>query len=154
MADYSLLRGLPKGSWASGTTVRQVMRANRSRDTRPELSLRRAAHRVGLRYFVNREPFPKAGCRADLVFPRARVAVFVDGCFWHACPTHGRRPVTNRGYWEAKLDRNQARDRAVDAHLEDAGWRVVHVWEHDDMVAAARALRHLLKVEVGDGRTR
>jgi DNA mismatch endonuclease (patch repair protein) len=76
-------------------------------------------------------------CRADVVFARARVAVFVDGCFWHRCPQHGTRPRTHSDYWQAKLDRNVARDRRNDDALTDAGWAVVRIWEHEDADAAA-----------------
>jgi DNA mismatch endonuclease (patch repair protein) len=74
---------------------------------------------------------PGLRCRPDIIFPKVRVAVFVDGCFWHQCPQHGTEPRTNSGYWAAKLDRNVARDRRNDAALEAAGWRVVRVWEHE-----------------------
>lgn len=79
--------------------------------------------------------------RADIVFPRARIAVFVDGCFWHACPVHGTTPQANEAWWAAKLARNVARDRATDEHLESLGWLAVRVWEHADMPAAAAQIR-------------
>ena len=75
--------------------------------------------------------------RADLVFTRAKVAVYVDGCFWHGCPLHGTWPKANAEWWRAKLERNIKRDRDTDRQLEAAGWRVARVWEHEDMVAAA-----------------
>ncbi|HEX9786189.1 MAG TPA: very short patch repair endonuclease [Opitutaceae bacterium] len=68
--------------------------------------------------------------RPDFVFPRRKLAVFVDGCFWHGCPEHGRRPLSNRGYWEAKISRNRARDRNVNRQLRECGWRVLRIWEH------------------------
>ena len=91
---------------------------------------------------------PGAGvrCRADVVFTVARVAVFVDGCFWHRCPAHGTRPRTNADYWQAKLDRNVARDRANDEALAAAGWRVFRVWEHEDPVRAASRIAALVTV--------
>ena len=82
------------------------MRANRRRDTGPELALRRELHRRGLRYRVDHAPIAGLRCRADIVFTRARVAVFVDGCFWHACPEHGNIPTANREWWQAKLELN------------------------------------------------
>lgn len=83
-------------------------------------------------------PLPMLRCRADLVFPTERVAVFVDGCYWHGCPEHGGRPMTNSAYWNAKIARNVARDRRNDAALADAGWGVVRVWEHEPPSDAAR----------------
>lgn len=112
------------------------MQGNRKRDTGPELALRSALHRRGLRYRVNVKPVATIPCRADIVFRRQRVAVFVDGCFWHACPQHGTSPRTNASYWSAKIARNVERDRRNDADLTAAGWTVVRVWEHEHPQAA------------------
>lgn len=103
------------------------------RDTGPELRLRRALHALGLRYRLR----VKLPGRPDIVFSRARVAVFVDGCFWHACPQHGTTPKNNREWWAEKLRRNVARDREKDEQLRALGWDVVHVWEHDNLERAA-----------------
>jgi DNA mismatch endonuclease (patch repair protein) len=121
------------------------MQGNRGSDTRPEVMLRSALHRRGLRFRKGVVP-PRSGvrCRADVVFPAARVVVFVDGCFWHRCPEHGTRPRTNAAYWQAKLDRNVARDRANDESLAGAGWRVVRIWEHEDPDNAAERIAALL----------
>lgn len=113
------------------------MRGNRSTETSPEVALRSELHRRGLGFRKHRQPIPGLRCRADLVFAGPRVAVFVDGCFWHRCPEHGTDPRTNSDYWEAKLDRNVARDRRNDAALVAAGWRVVRVWEHEAPQRAA-----------------
>lgn len=116
------------------------MEANRRSDTTPERLLRSALHVRGLRYRKDRR-IEAAGrkVRPDLVFGPTKVAVFVDGCFWHKCPLHSTRPVANAEYWRAKLDRNVERDRADDAALKAAGWTVIRIWEHDDPeVAAAR----------------
>lgn len=113
------------------------MRGNRSRDTRPEVAVRSALHRRGLRFFKNARPVAGLRCSADVVFPRQRIAVFIDGCYWHRCPIHGTRPMTNAGYWSAKLDRNVARDRRNDAALAEEGWQVMRFWEHDDPAAVA-----------------
>jgi DNA mismatch endonuclease, patch repair protein len=121
------------------------MQGNRGRDTRPELALRSALHRRGLRFFKNRRPELDVSCRADVVFPAARVAVFLDGCFWHQCPDHGTAPGTNSTYWRAKLDRNVARDRRNDADLRAAGWRVVRVWEHEEPDAAAEVIAEFVR---------
>jgi DNA mismatch endonuclease (patch repair protein) len=102
--------------------------------TKPEVVLRRELHRRGLRFRVNHPGLPG---RPDVAFTRARIAVFVDGCFWHACPEHGTLPRNNREWWQAKLDRNVTRDRAKDAALTSLGWTVLHVWEHEAAEAAA-----------------
>lgn len=132
----------------AATTKR--MRANRRRDTGAELAVRSHLHRAGLRYFVDRPiNLPGRAVRPDLTFLRARVAVFIDGCFWHACPEHGTRPRRNDGYWSAKLDRNVARDRAVDMALTEAGWAVVRHWEHEPADEAARAIAAVVASRAG-----
>jgi DNA mismatch endonuclease (patch repair protein) len=115
---------------ATSARFRRQARAS----TKPELALRRELHRRGLRFRVNHPELPG---RPDIAFTRAKIAVFVDGCFWHRCPEHGTLPRNNREWWEAKLDRNVARDRAKDAALVDLGWTVMHAWEHEspDFVA-------------------
>jgi DNA mismatch endonuclease (patch repair protein) len=120
------------------------MRAIRRTDTKPELALRRALHRLGYRFRKDYRLDLATGrrVRPDIVFTRRRIAVFVDGCFWHACPEHGSKPAVNQGYWNPKLQRNTERDRAADAALELAGWQVVRLWEHvplDDAVTAVVA---------------
>lgn len=114
------------------------MQAVKRRDTKPELLLRSELHRRGLRFFVDRAPLPKMRRRADLVFPRKKVAVYVDGCFWHGCPIHGTWPKNNAEWWRAKIEGNQARDRDTDKRLVDAGWTVIRVWEHEGLIAADR----------------
>lgn len=106
------------------------MQANRSKDTRAELALRRELHRRGLRYFIHRRPVPGVRRTADLLFPRVRVAVFVDGCFWHGCPIHHTTAKANAEFWADKVAGNQARDRETDRLLAAAGWTVIRVWEH------------------------
>ncbi len=120
------------------------MRANRRTDTKPEIALRHALHRQGYRYRKDYrlDLAPGSRVRPDIAFTARRVAVFVDGCFWHACPQHGTRPASNTWYWGPKLQRNVERDRAADAALAAAGWQVVRVWEHEtleDAVAAVTA---------------
>lgn len=105
----------------------ETMRRVKGRDTSCEVRLRRALHRRGLRYSLRRALPGKP----DIVFVRARVAVFVDGCFWHGCPRHCRMPSSNTDYWEAKIERNTARDQRVAKALRSQGWRVIRVWEHD-----------------------
>ena len=117
-------------SWASSPAVRATMRGNRGRDTRPELALRRAVHAQGLRYFVNRRPVKTIRRTADLVFPTAQLAVFLDGCFWHGCPMHHVAPKANADFWAEKVTRNRERDAQTDHLLADKGWTVLRVWEH------------------------
>ncbi|MEU0057332.1 very short patch repair endonuclease [Streptomyces sp. NPDC006334] len=136
----------PGESWASNAGVRASMQANRSRDTRPELALRRAVHSLGLRYRVAARPLPTLRRTADLVFPRQKVAVFLDGCFWHGCPEHHTRAARNSEYWSAKVNRNRERDLDTTARLTEAGWLVIRVWEHENPATAAlsvaEAVRH------------
>jgi DNA mismatch endonuclease (patch repair protein) len=122
---------------------RANMQANRRRDTGPERRLRSLLHREGLRFRVDhRIGTGRSAPRPDIAFIGARVAVFVDGCFWHSCPDHGAVPRSNAAYWGPKLERNRARDRDNERMLEELGWEVERVWEHEDpAVAAARVAR-------------
>lgn len=113
------------------------MRSNKGRDTKPELAIRRAVHAAGLRYRVGMRPLPGVRRTADLVFTRAKVAVFVDGCFWHGCPDHYSAPATNRDYWSDKVRRNRERDVETDRLLAESGWQVVRLWEHEPVALAA-----------------
>jgi DNA mismatch endonuclease (patch repair protein) len=113
------------------------MQGNRSEDSRPEVAVRSAVHALGLRFRKHIAPLPDLRCRADLVFARQRIAVFIDGCFWHGCPEHGVSPTTNSAYWQAKLGGNAKRDRRNDATLMKAGWTVIRIWEHEDARVAA-----------------
>ncbi|MEU6136093.1 very short patch repair endonuclease [Nocardioides sp. NPDC047086] len=122
-------------SWASSPAARAVMKGNRRRDTVPEMAVRRAVHALGLRYRVDVRPLDDLNRRADLVFSRARVAVFIDGCYWHGCPDHGTAARTNADYWSAKIQRNRDRDRDTDTLLTSAGWTVLRFWEHDSVDA-------------------
>ena len=128
----------------SSPTVRRVMQGNRGKDTAPELAIRAALHARGLRFFKHRRPLPGLSCEADIVFPTTRIAVFVDGCFWHGCPEHGRRPATNREYWTTKIERNVARDRRNDQALRSEGWTVIRVWEHETVAIAADRIAEVL----------
>lgn len=116
----------------TSAAVTAQMKGNLRTDTRPEVALRSALHARGLRFRKDHRLSVPGGraTRGDVVFPRARVVVFVDGCFWHGCPAHGRVPSTNPHYWPAKLARNRARDERVTAALEEDGWTVLRIWEH------------------------
>lgn len=124
------------------------MQLQRTRDTAPELALRRILHAYGLRYRVDRAPIPESRRRADIVFTRLRVAVYVDGCFWHGCPQHGTRPKSNTVWWDEKLERNRARDAETDRTLAEAGWLVVRVWEHEDPRIAAENVHDIIRSRI------
>lgn len=107
------------------------MQAIRNRDTRPEKLVRKLVHAHGFRYRVCTRPLPDLRRTADMVFRPAKVAVFIDGCYWHGCPEHYVPPKTNPGYWSGKVTRNIARDRDTDKRLQEAGWTVLRFWEHE-----------------------
>jgi DNA mismatch endonuclease (patch repair protein) len=115
------------------------------------MTVRSILHRSGLRYRVNAKPIPTFRRRADLVFCGRRVAVFVDGCFWHGCPDHRRIPKTNTEWWKTKIERNTRRDRDTDRRLSEAGWVVVRIWEHEDPGQAAALVAQAL-VEAAETR--
>ncbi|ATO65159.1 very short patch repair endonuclease [Mycobacterium avium subsp. hominissuis] len=121
------------------------MSRQRTRDTEPEMFLRRELHRRGLRYRVDAAIPGLPRRRADILFTRAKVAVLVDGCFWHGCPEHKTAPTTNGEWWAAKLARNIERDRETDAHLRSFGWTVLRVWEHEDMKHAATDIERIVR---------
>ena len=125
-------------SWASSAAVRRSMQGNKGRDTSPELAVRRLLHAAGLRYRVNYRPLPGLRRTADVVFTRKKIAVFIDGCFWHSCPIHATSPKTNSSYWLSKLEANSARDADTNAQLQAAGWAVFRYWEHESSDAVAR----------------
>lgn len=132
-----------------GGALSRKMSSLARRDTLPEIELRQALHARGMRFRVQ---FPVPGNkrrRIDIAFTRVRLAVYVDGCFWHGCPEHGTQPVANADWWVWKIQRNQWRDRDTDEKLRHSGWTVLRVWEHEDVERAAvrveRAWRRLLK---------
>lgn len=135
----------------SSEAITRVMRGNRKADTRPEIRLRSELHRRGLRF--RKQHLIVAGTikvRADLAFPRQRVAVFMDGCFWHCCPDHGSTPSSNAAYWSVKLARNVERDRQVFDALAKERWQVLRVWEHVPVDEAADEVQNAL----GTGKVR
>ncbi len=125
----------------TASAVRVRMSRQKSRDTGIELALRKALHSAGLRYRVHRRPVKGVRREADLVFGPARVAVFVDGCFWHGCPEHATWPKNNAEFWRVKIETNRKRDADTDARLHEAGWLALRIWEHETVeVAAARVI--------------
>lgn len=128
-------------SWASSAGVRASMRSNRRRDTGPELAVRRLVHAAGLRYRIDFPPLAdNRRLKADLVFTRTKVAVFIDGCFWHGCPQHHTVAKTNEAFWAAKVTGNRERDARMNAQLATAGWTVLRFWEHEDAADVAAAI--------------
>lgn len=111
--------------------------------------MRSAVHAIGLRFRKHERPIRDVRCTADLVFRSARVAVFVDGCYWHRCPEHGSTPRTNDSYWVRKLERNVERDRRNDAVLRGQGWGVIRVWEHEDPATAAQRIAEAVRARQG-----
>ena len=121
------------------------MRRVRRRDTPPEVALRRAFRRRGLGYRVDFRALPDAPWRVDVAFVGRRVAVYVDGCFWHRCPQHGSMPRANAEWWASKLRRTSERDAQATRELTEAGWQVVRVWEHEDVEDAADRITALVR---------
>ncbi len=131
--------------FASSPAVRRRMQATPRRDTPAEMRVRRALHAMGFRYSVDAKPLAHSRRRADIVFRRARIAVFIDGCFWHGCPQHGTWPRTNADWWRDKIVGNQKRDLDTDRELAEEGWRVFRFWEHQDPLVAARRMAAVLR---------
>jgi DNA mismatch endonuclease, patch repair protein len=149
MSSQKAAKAYPHPSSAAASAV---MRANKKRNTGPEIALRRMLFAQGARYRVHL-PIRAGGIlvRPDIVFPARRIAVFLDGCFWHSCPEHGTNPKVNTSYWGPKLERNRQRDELVTRTLESDGWLVLRIWEHVEasaacsLVVAAVASRPLRK---------
>lgn len=135
----------PEGSWASSAARRRNMQAIRSRDTKPERLIRSLLHAQGLRYRVAAKPLPDLRRTADIVFGPAKVAVFIDGCYWHGCPEHYVPPKTNSGYWSGKVAGNMARDRDTDQRLREACF-------DRTPILGARAVQRLRSADRGRGR--
>jgi DNA mismatch endonuclease (patch repair protein) len=120
------------------------MRATRGRDNDLERAVRRVLHSMGYRFSLHKRVLDSSRSRPDIVFQRDKIAVFVDGCFWHACPTHGTLPKANRDWWMQKLNANTERDRRHDVELKAAGWKVIRLWEHDSPRKGAARVRAAL----------
>ena len=120
-----------------GTALSRKMSTLARRDTKPELLLRSELHRRGMRFRVQMKVPGNNRRTVDIAFTRVRLAVYVDGCFWHGCPEHHVRPKANSDWWHWKIERNQARDRDTDKALQSLGWTVIRVWEHVEPRSAA-----------------
>lgn len=125
------------------------MRANKSRDTSPEKAIRSILHRRGLRYRTHAQPIAHLRCNPDLVFSRAQLAVFVDGCWWHGCPEHGELPRANRSWWRQKFQKTKERDHRNNQALIEAGWKVIRVWEHENPGDAADLIESAYLASLG-----
>lgn len=135
-------------SWASSEATRKRMRSQPQKSTKPEVRMRQALTRLGMRYRLQVRPVPTLRRRVDIAFIRARVAVDIRGCFWHACPTHGTRPKSNTEWWDEKLQKNVARDAETVAALSEQDWQTVVVWEHDDPEAAALLIQEIVRARI------
>lgn len=122
------------------------MASVRQKGTQVEINLRRALHDKGLRYRLNVPLLTSPRRSADIVFPRARVAVFVDGCFWHGCPEHASWPKSNADFWREKIETNRSRDADTDQRLTALGWEPIRIWEHEDATRAANRIAELVDV--------
>lgn len=129
----------------SSIAASQRMARVRQRGTKAEIELRRLLHARGLRYRVQVPLLVKPRRVADIVFPRAKIAVFVDGCFWHGCPEHASWPKSNAGFWRDKIETNRLRDTDTDQRLETLGWQVVRIWEHENADDAANRIAALVE---------
>jgi DNA mismatch endonuclease (patch repair protein) len=117
----------------SSPAAENRMKASKQRDTTPEKTLRSNLFRKGLRYRIHKKPIMELNRVADILFPSIKIAIFVDGCFWHGCPIHGTQAKANAQFWKEKIERNKERDIDTTKQLENAGWTVIRIWEHEDL---------------------
>lgn len=130
---------------ASSEAAAKRMRGIRQKHTNIEKLLRSGLHRAGLRFHIHRRVVQECRSIVDVVFPSAKVAVFVDSCFWHGCPIHGTSPKVNQEWWQAKLRANRDRDRRTCRSLRAAGWSVIRVWEHENFDKAVESIRSVVE---------
>jgi DNA mismatch endonuclease (patch repair protein) len=121
------------------------MKAAKPRDTAPEKALRSKLHKKGLRYQVDVKPVRDLNRKADILFRSAKVAVFVDGCFWHGCPIHGTQAKANAEFWKNKIKQNQKRDADTTKQLKIAGWRIIRIWEHENSIKASEKIYNIIR---------
>lgn len=121
------------------------MKAAKPRDTAPEKALRSALHSKGLRFRIDERPIKELNRKADIVFRSAKIAVFVDGCFWHGCPIHGTQAKANAEFWKNKIEQNQRRDWDTNLQLKKAGWRVIRVWEHENPEKISNKIHRIVR---------
>lgn len=123
----------------------RIMALIKGRNTNPELLLRKALHKLGYRYSLKYH-FKELNCRPDLVLVSKRVCIFIDGCFWHACPRCYRAPKSHRKYWVLKMKRNRERDKQQDSYLTKNGWKIIRIWEHELYEDFKKTLHRVLKM--------
>lgn len=126
-------------------SVRQRMRNTAQRDNAVELAVRSALHRLGFRFRIHQRVVPGTKRTVDILLPRHRLAVFVNGCFWHGCPIHATWPKRNAEFWRIKIEANRERDADTDRRLQQAGWRVIRIWEHEQPNEAALRVAELIR---------
>jgi DNA mismatch endonuclease (patch repair protein) len=126
------------------STIRTRMQNTAQRDTQPERAVRALLETAGVVLIANRAPLPGMKSTADIVIPHSRVAVFLDGCFWHGCPEHGTLPTNNQVWWRDKIAANRRRDSRISTELEATGWIALRIWEHEDPSAAAQRIRKVV----------
>ncbi|MEV8014930.1 very short patch repair endonuclease [Streptomyces sp. NPDC086554] len=129
------------------------MSKQRSRDTKPEVAVRRLLHSAGLRYRLQRPVPGMVRNTIDIAFPGPHVAIFIDGCFWHGCPEHATFPKSNPEFWREKIDKNAMRDTRTTAHLESLGWTVLRFWEHEKPEQVAAQVTAALRSAKNAGRS-
>ncbi|MCK9608841.1 MAG: very short patch repair endonuclease [Methylomonas sp.] len=129
---------------ASSPEASRRMTKVRQTGTKAEMALRRELHRLGLRYRVNFQVLKKPRRIADVAFTKLKIAVYVDGCFWHGCPEHASWPKSYSEFWQQKIEANRARDVDTDAKLKEIGWTVIRIWEHERPEMAANALKTVI----------
>lgn len=140
-----MLKSSNKRPVPSSVAALARMKAAKPRDTLPEKALRSELHKRGLRYRVDARPIERLNRRADIVFRSVKVAIFVDGCFWHGCPLHGTQANANAEFWKNKIKRNQERDAETNLLLKKAGWKVIRVWEHESPVKARAKIQKTIR---------
>lgn len=138
-------KSCPSSPTASSVAARNRMVANSGRNSKPEIELRSALHRLGLRFRIDRRPLLQQKRRADIVFGPAKVAVYVDGCFWHGCPVHGTWPKANADFWRDKIETNRRRDQDTNERLIKAGWVPIRVWEHEPVPDATARIASIVR---------
>ena len=137
-------RSSNKNPISSSSAALNRMKAAKPRDTAPEKALRSELHKRGLRYRIDIRPVKGLNRRADIVFQSTKVAIFVDGCFWHGCPIHGTQAKANAEFWKNKIKQNQIRDEDTNERLKKAGWKVVRVWEHENPEKASKKIYNII----------
>jgi DNA mismatch endonuclease (patch repair protein) len=134
---------------ASSPEAKRRMERTRRRDTAGETAIRSILFAQGLRYRIDAAPIPGMRRRADILFRSSRIAVYVDGCFWHGCPVHATWPKQNADFWKQKIEANRARDADTNRRLKRAGWKVIRIWEHEDPNKAASRIRTAVLMAIG-----